>query len=75
MISRCTVKGKIMADELTAPKTRDLDVTVSGMVVPAIITGAGGEAGKRFLEFFAAQIRNANTREGFVRLTPIRLQL
>jgi hypothetical protein len=66
MISRCAVQDNIMADELTAPKKRDLDVTVSGMVVPAIIAGAGGEAGKRFLEFFAAQIRNANTREAYL---------
>ena len=56
-----------MAGELTALKKRDLDVTVSGMVVPAIIAHAGGEAGKRFLEFFAAQIRNANTREAYMR--------
>jgi site-specific recombinase XerD len=67
MTSRCAVKDKIMAGELTASKKRDLDITVSGMVVPAIIAGAGGEAGKRFLEFFAAQIRNANTREAYMR--------
>ena len=49
MTSRCAVKDKIMAGELTAPKKRGLDITVSSMAVPAIIAGAGGEAGKRFL--------------------------
>ena len=29
--------------------------------MPALIVRAGGQAEKRFLEFFAAQIRNRNT--------------
>lgn len=37
----------------------------SGM--PALIVRAGGQAEKRFLEFFAAQIRNRNTREAYLR--------
>ena len=35
--------------------------------VPAIIAGAGDDAVKRFVEFFAAQIRNPNTREAYAR--------
>jgi site-specific recombinase XerD len=35
--------------------------------MPALIVRAGGQAEKRFLEFFAAQIRNRNTREAYLR--------
>jgi site-specific recombinase XerD len=35
--------------------------------VPAVIRGAGRKAGTRFLEFFAANIRNRNTREAYYR--------
>ncbi|MBK1725089.1 integrase [Thiocystis violacea] len=35
--------------------------------MPALIARAGGQAEKRFLEFFAAQIRNRNTREAYLR--------
>ena len=42
--------------------------TASGsQALPAIIVQAGGNAQKRFIEFFAAQIRNRNTREAYVR--------
>jgi site-specific recombinase XerD len=37
------------------------------MVVPDAIDGAGEKAVKRFLEFFAATIRNKNTREAYYR--------
>ena len=33
--------------------------------LPAIITSAGEHAGIRFLEFFAAAIRNSNTRRAY----------
>jgi len=39
----------------------------AGSGVPALIRRAGGGAEKRFLEFFAAQIRNRNTREAYLR--------
>jgi site-specific recombinase XerD len=39
----------------------------SGIVVPAIIADAGDQATKRFLEFFAATIRNKNTRMAYYR--------
>ena len=36
-------------------------------IVPAIIADAGDRAGKRFIEFFTATIRNANTRKAYAR--------
>lgn len=36
-------------------------------LVPSLIQAAGGNAAKRFLEFFTAQIRNRNTREAYHR--------
>jgi site-specific recombinase XerD len=35
--------------------------------LPAVIAGAGSETAKHFLEFFAATIRNKNTREAYYR--------
>jgi site-specific recombinase XerC len=37
------------------------------MVVPRVITAAGDQAARRFLEFFAATIRNRNTRMAYYR--------
>lgn len=37
------------------------------LAVPAVIAGAGDHAAKRFLEFFAANIRNRNTRMAYYR--------
>jgi site-specific recombinase XerD len=39
----------------------------ASIVVPSIIAGAGHAAGRRFLEFFAATIRNKNTRMAYYR--------
>jgi site-specific recombinase XerD len=36
-------------------------------LVPAVIAGAGERAGRRFVEFFTANIRNANTRAAYAR--------
>jgi len=38
-----------------------------GLILPALITQAGDDAARRYLEFFAAHIRNANTRQAYVR--------
>ncbi|WP_420240119.1 tyrosine-type recombinase/integrase (plasmid) [Telmatobacter bradus] len=38
-----------------------------GSVVPALIAASGDRAGVRFLEFFAAQIRNPHTRRAYAR--------
>jgi len=46
---------------LTGPVRRE------GLQLPALIHRAGGSAGRRFLEFFTAQIRNAHTRRGYAR--------
>jgi site-specific recombinase XerD len=40
---------------------------VGDVVVPAAIAGAGEHAARRFLEFFAATIRNKNTRMAYYR--------
>jgi integrase/recombinase XerD len=37
------------------------------MAVSAIVAGAGDHAARRFLEFFAATIRNKNTRMAYYR--------
>ena len=39
----------------------------STMAVPAIVADAGDHAARRFLEFFAATIRNKNTRMAYYR--------
>ena len=36
-------------------------------LLPAVVLRAGPQASKRFVEFFAAQIRNKNTREAYLR--------
>lgn len=35
--------------------------------LPGLIVRAGASAEKRFIEYFAAQIRNRNTREAYLR--------
>ena len=50
------------------PAARTLAIaTCTGIVVPRVITGAGKHAARRFLEFFAATIRNKNTRMAYYR--------
>ena len=39
----------------------------AGIAVPTLITDAGDQATRRFLEFFAATIRNTNTRMAYYR--------
>lgn len=48
-------------------KSRELAVVKQSVIVPQVIRGAGRKAGIRFLEFFAANIRNRNTREAYYR--------
>ena len=62
-------------------KTTPSDITVPGngslarspvrnesqLVVPAIVADTQDDAGERFLEFFAATIRNSNTRTAYLR--------
>ena len=44
-----------------------LAAQAAGAVIPAIVAGAGERASRRFLEFFAATIRNPNTRAAYHR--------
>jgi integrase/recombinase XerD len=39
----------------------------SAIAVPAMVASAGDHAAERFLEFFAATIRNKNTRMAYYR--------
>jgi len=56
-----------MAGEIVQVGNGVLTTASGSQVLPAIIVQAGGDAQKRFIEFFAAQIRNRNTREAYVR--------
>jgi len=40
---------------------------IAGITLPAIIEEAGDHARRRFIEFFTADIRNANTRKAYAR--------
>jgi site-specific recombinase XerD len=39
----------------------------SALIVPAVVADAGADAGRRFVEFFTANIRNGNTRAAYAR--------
>ena len=59
--------GRIMTGELVAAKSGVLDGAGGAPGLPSLIVRAGGDAERRYLEFFAAQIRNRNTREAYLR--------
>lgn len=42
-------------------------VTLAGLHTPALVAAAGDRAAYRFLEFFAANIRNPHTRRAYYR--------
>lgn len=44
-----------------------LDTSIAAPLVPALIADAGDAAGWRYVEFFAANIRNPHTRRAYVR--------
>jgi len=55
-----------MRQELQIPPSKTLAVaTRDGILVPRVIADAGDKAARRFLEFFAATIRNKNTRMAY----------
>jgi hypothetical protein len=57
-----------MSQQVAVPPSRTPAVaTRDGIVVPRVIAGAGDQAARRFLEFFAATIRNKNTRMAYYR--------
>ena len=47
--------------------SQTVGAATSAIVVPAMIAAAGDHAARRFLEFFAATIRNKNTRMAYYR--------
>ena len=49
-----------------ASASRTIAAASAAIVVPALIAGAGEHATRRFLEFFAATIRNRNTRVAYL---------
>jgi len=56
-----------MATELARRETSSGVGQGGGFALPAVIAQAGERAGKRFIEFFTANIRNTNTREAYAR--------
>jgi site-specific recombinase XerD len=55
-----------MKQEVTIPPSKTLAVAIrDGILVPRVIASAGDKAARRFLEFFAATIRNKNTRMAY----------
>jgi len=56
-----------MTNTLTTRKPGGLGRKAGAVGMPALIARAGQNAEKCFLGFFAAQIRNRNTREAFLR--------
>ncbi len=56
-----------MKTELVKITGQEVAASHRGVIVPAVIADAGEKAGKRFIEFFTATIRNANTREAYAR--------
>src|SRR5690242_17039036 len=50
-----------------APVAVPRDPSLGSAVVPAVVAAAGDRAARRFLEFFAATIRNPNTRAAYHR--------
>lgn len=55
-----------MSDRALTIGSNQLSVTTEA-VVPAVIEAAGQRAKRRFVEFFAANIRNDNTRQAYLR--------
>src|ERR1700693_837498 len=56
-----------MSELVTIIRPRSVGAVSGNVVVPAAIADAGEHATRRFLEFFAANIRNRNTRMAYYR--------
>jgi site-specific recombinase XerD len=56
-----------MNELVPKPADRTVGLAAGSIAVPAVIAGAGDHAARRFLEFFAATIRNKNTRMAYYR--------
>jgi site-specific recombinase XerD len=72
ILPSCGGKGRYvrlsaMNELVPKPAVRTVGSAAATIAVPAVIVGAGDHAARRFLEFFAAQIRNKNTRMAYYR--------
>jgi integrase/recombinase XerD len=56
-----------MAADLITASDAVRDTGYGARNLPSLVVSAGGNAQKRFIEFFAAQIRNKNTRAAYIR--------
>jgi hypothetical protein len=56
-----------MNEPTTISRPQSIGSASGSVVVPAAIAGAGEHATRRFLEFFAATIRNRNARMDYYR--------
>jgi hypothetical protein len=56
-----------MKELVPKPASRTVAAAPGADIVPAVIADAGDHAVRRFLEFFAATIRNKNTRMAYYR--------
>ncbi|HKI20756.1 MAG TPA: tyrosine-type recombinase/integrase, partial [Isosphaeraceae bacterium] len=56
-----------MKTELVKAPKKTVSGTTGGPILPAVIADAGEKAGKRFIEFLTATIRNGNTRQAYAR--------
>ena len=56
-----------MENDVSEAKTVVSERSEANLLLPAVVVMAGDRAGKRFLEFFTAHIRNANTRRAYAR--------
>jgi integrase/recombinase XerD len=66
----CQISRKILCQiirKVTFRRRGEVVATRSGLLVPGIVADAGDAAARRFLEFFAATIRNKNTRAAYYR--------
>jgi site-specific recombinase XerD len=66
-----TMESDSESKALVAVESRPLKSVAgrAGMLVPRVIAAAGDHAARRFLEFFAATIRNKNTRTAYYHAT------
>lgn len=53
--------------DIIVPPSASIATLTDSLALPALITGAGDQATTRFIEFFTAQIPNANTRAAYYR--------
>ncbi|MGB5830707.1 MAG: hypothetical protein WBG92_01775 [Thiohalocapsa sp.] len=56
-----------MTNALATRKPGGLGKTAGALRSPSLIVRPGGDAERRYLELFAARIRNRNTREAYLR--------